>query len=100
MLYDKNFLKHLDLEHNKTKFARITLLNINEEPITSLEGVVSQGTLNIDGSSSIRRTCSLTMVSNNINFSDYLWTLTSKIKLEIGLKNECDTRFPEFIWFP
>jgi hypothetical protein len=65
-----------------------------------IEGTCSQGTLNIDGASAVRRSCSLSLVSNNINFADYLWTFTSKIKIEIGLKNDINSLYPNIIWFP
>ena len=100
MLYDKNFLKELDRKREKTLYGRVTLLNINEEQIQVLEGTISQGSINVDGNSAIRRTCSLTMVSNDINFKDYLWTVTSKIRLEIGVENNIDKKYPSIIWFP
>lgn len=99
MIYDKNFLKQLDLERNKIKYGRITLLNRNEEPIGLIEGSCSSGSLNIDGTSAVRRTCSLSLVSNDVDFADYLWTFTSKIKIEIGLQNNINTLYPNIIWF-
>jgi hypothetical protein len=63
MLYDKEFLKQLDNLKNKTIFARITALTFQEHPIETIEGRVTQGSINIDGSSAVRRTCSLTIVA-------------------------------------
>ena len=63
MLYDKEFLLKLDKSRNKTIYARITALNFNELPIETIEGRITGGSINIDGASSVRRTCSLTMVA-------------------------------------
>nr|DAG21687.1 MAG TPA: protein of unknown function DUF5047 [Caudoviricetes sp.] len=58
------------------------------------------GSINIDGSSAVRRTCSLTLVANNVNITDYYWGLKNKFKLEIGLKNTINDIYPDIIWFP
>ena len=100
MIYDKDFLLKLDSQRDKTLYGKITLLRADEMPIRQLEGVLSQGSVNVDGKSSVRRTCSLTMVSTEVNFSDYLWALTSKFKLEVGVKNNIDKRYAPIIWFP
>lgn len=99
MLYDKNFLQELDKHTNKTIYARITALSIDEFPIDQIEGRVSQGSINIDGSSAVRRSCSLTIVAQNFNYSDYIWGLNTKFKLEIGIQNEINTLYPNIIWF-
>jgi hypothetical protein len=62
-LLDKNFLKQLDAENQKEVYAKIISLNIHEEPIESIEGKITGGSINIDGSSSVRRSCNLTMVT-------------------------------------
>ena len=100
MMYDMDFLKKLDLQKNKTIYARITSLQFNESPIETIEGKVTQGSINIDGASAVRRTCSLTMVAQDINISDYYWGLKTKFKLEIGVKNTIDFTYPDIIWFP
>jgi hypothetical protein len=62
-LLDKNFLKQLDAENQREVYAKIVSLNIHEEPIESIEGRVTGGSISIDGSSSVRRSCNLTLVS-------------------------------------
>jgi hypothetical protein len=62
--------------------------------------LTNSGSINIDGNSAIRRSCSLTMVVDNANYHDYLWTVKSKFKLEIGIKNHVDRNYPDIIWFP
>jgi hypothetical protein len=100
MLYDKEFLKQLDNLKNKTIFARITALTFQEYPIETIEGRVTQGSINIDGSSAVRRTCSLTIVAQNFNYNDYYWGLNTKFKLEVGVENTIDASYPSIIWFP
>lgn len=99
MLYDKEFLLKLDKCKNKTVYARITALKFNESPIETIEGRVTGGSINLDGASAMRRTCSLTMVAQDFNYSDYYWGLNTKFKLEIGLQNEIDPLMPDIIWF-
>ncbi len=99
MLYDKNFLLKLDKSKNKTIYARITALKFNESPIETIEGRVTGGSINLDGASAMRRTCSLTMVAQDFNYNDYYWGLNTKFKLEIGVENLVDPIMPDIIWF-
>lgn len=99
MLYDKDFLLKLDKSKDKTIYARITALQFNESPIEYVEGRVTQGSINIDGNSAIRRSCSLTMVAQDYTYHDYYWGLNTKFKLEVGVQNFVDDTMPEIIWF-
>ena len=65
MYYDHTFLKQLDEHRTKIIYARIIALALEETPIETIEGRVTEGSINIDGDSSVRRTCSLTMVTQN-----------------------------------
>ena len=98
-LLDKEFLKKLDLDKKKTIFARITALNLDENPIDRIEGKVTGGSINVDGSSSVRRTINLSMIAHEININDYYWGLKAKIKIDIGLENRVDNRYDDIIWF-
>lgn len=71
-------------------------------PLQQIEGMVTSGSINIDGSSTVRRTCSLSLVADeDLIINDFYWGVKSKFKLEIGLKNTIDTEnYPEIIWFP
>ena len=99
MLYDKDFLLKLDKNRNKTIYARITALTFSELPTETIEGRVTQGSINIDGTSAVRRSCSLTIVAQDFNYSDYYWGLNTKFKLEIGVENTIDFHYPDIIWF-
>lgn len=101
MLLNKKFLLDLDNQQNAEIYARVTVLNNKELPIESIEGrITSSGAINIDGNSAIRRSCSLTMVSNSVNYHEHYWTLKSKFKLEVGIRNDINPAYPEIIWFP
>ena len=99
MLYDKDFLLKLDKCKNKTIYAKITALTFDENPIQTIEGRVTQGSINIDGASAVRRTCSLTIAGQNFDYNNYYWGLNTKFKLEIGVQNYIDSNYPEIIWF-
>ena len=99
MLYDKEFLLKLDKAKNKTIFARITALTFQEYPIETIEGRVTQGSVNIDGNSAVRRSCSLTIVAQDFQYNDFYWGLNTKFKLEVGVENNIDPSYPNIIWF-
>ena len=47
----------------------------------------------------IRRTCSLTMITQEQEIDNIYWGLKNKFKLEVGLENFIDSKYPEIIWF-
>ena len=98
--YDEEFLLELENQKNREIFAKITALNLEELPVESIEGRVTGGSINIDGNSALRRTCNLTMVAEEVNINNFYWGLHSKIKVEIGLKNNIKEDYPDIIWFP
>lgn len=95
----KQFLKELHENKNREIYARITVLSFSELPLETIEGRVTGGSINIDGSSAIRRSCSLTITAQNFKYNHYYWGLDSKFKLEIGIKNKVDPEMPDIIWF-
>ena len=106
-LNDKKFLKQVDLMKIRVQSVKITVLNWNEEPIQSIEGIASSGSINIDGKSSVRRTANFNLVAdgiiNNIENIDNLISLNKKVFVEIGLKNFVDNKKYnkyETLWFP
>jgi hypothetical protein len=99
MFYDKDFLLQLDKTKNKTIYARITALTFNEQPIETIEGRITQGSINVDGNSAVRRTCSLTMVAENFDYQNYYWGINTKFKLEVGVANFINPLYPDIVWF-
>ena len=100
MSYDKDFLLSLDKMKEREIYARITALNFQESPIATIEGRITTGSINVDGDSAIRRTCSLSLIAESFDYNNYIWGLNTKFKLEIGLKNNIDLIHPKIIWFP
>ena len=98
--YDANFLRALDNEKNKIVYARITSLQFNELPVETIEGKVISGSINIDGASAVRRSCSLSLTPQDINIHEYYWSKGIKFKLEVGINNSINSNYPDIIWFP
>ena len=98
-LFDLDFLIELFSQKEREIFARITALDLEELPIEYIEGKVTGGSVNVDGKSAVRRTCSLTMIAYEVNINDFYWGLKNKFKLEVGLKNTLNSKYPDIIWF-
>ena len=94
------FLRELDKTKEKEIYARISVLTWEEKPVEFIEAKIVSGSINIDGTSSIRRICNLSLIADELNINEYYWGLNSKFKLEIGIKNKLDTNYPDIIWFP
>ena len=105
-LTDSNFLKNVNQMHIKEQYAKITILNWNEEPIQEIQGIVTGGSLNIDGKSSMRRTCNLSVfvaedTNTNVTDIDNLFSLNKKMYLEIGYLNITNEyKKYKMLWFP
>ena len=99
-LLDTDFLTQLDAKRDRKVYAKVIALTFQENPVEQIEGLVTQGSVNIDGSSAVRRTCSLTLVAKEININDYYWNIKTKFKLEIGLENNINPNYPDIVWFP
>ena len=99
-LMDKDFLLQLDRTKEKEVYARIIVLDFSERPLEQIEGRVTQGSINVDGTSAVRRTCSLSLIAEQLDINNFYWGLNNKFKLEVGLKNNISTLYPDIIWFP
>lgn len=101
----RHFLAKIDDFINQKQYINITLLDWNENPIKEIDGVISSGSINKDGNSSVRRTASLSCsVDGGVYDIDNLrmdFSLNKKVFIEIGVENKTD-RFPEWpiLWFP
>ena len=62
-LQDFSFLSRLDNKRLKTSYTKIIILNKEELPLETIQGRVSGGTLNLNGSSSVRRTGSISFIA-------------------------------------
>lgn len=98
-LLDKDFLKELDQQNEREVYAKIISLSFDEQPIEEIQGHVTGGSINIDGNSSVRRTCSISLIAEELNIQDFYWGLHTKIQVYIGLKNNINSKYPSIIWF-
>lgn len=101
-LLDFKFLNELDKYHNRVTYARITSLTLDHYPVEQIEGIVTGGSISLDGASAVRRVCSLTITTNHLNITNVYWALTTRIKVEIGLTNSLIDyqKYDDIIWFP
>lgn len=104
-LNDTYFLLQIDNMQEKEQFVKITVLDKEEKPIRAIEGQVTSGSLNINGSSAIRRNGNISFVVTNeeegVPFLQNLFFFNNRIKLEIGFINTLN-KYTEYktIWFP
>lgn len=96
---DKDFLYNLNQDRHKEIYAKIISLSFDEKPLEQIEGRVTSGSINIDGTSTVRRTCNLTLIAKDVNITDFYWGVSNKFTLEIGLKNNINKEYPNIIWF-
>lgn len=98
-LHDRQFLFELDNQIHKTIYVKLVVLDNKDQPIESLEGRATGGSINIDGSSAVRRTCNLTLVASELDINQYYWGLENKFTVEIGIINTVSEKYPKLLWF-
>ena len=99
-LSDVKFLKDFYKLKIKEKYVRINCLDFStEKTIKAIEGRAISGSVNIDGSSSMRRTASLEMIAlneNNINDLNNYFGIDKKVSLELRFKNILKKKYPKY----
>ena len=104
-LYDMDFLYAIDKTPNKTQLVRLTIMDRYDNPITSLEGLATGGSISVNGTSAIRRQGSLTVVAEEsvkkITDTNNLINLHKRVEIELGYKNTWN-KYSDYpvIWFP
>lgn len=105
-LNDTDFVIKVDTERLQDQFIKIILLDWNENPLQEIQGIATGGSISLNGSSAVRRTCSLSITVKEVSdgaISDVnnLISINKKIYLEIGVANRTEqyTEYP-IIWFP
>ena len=99
-LLDNDFLNQLNEYSEREVYVKIIALDMDENPMDEISGHVTQGSISLDGTSAIRRTCSLTMVAEDVNVNEYYWGLHTKVKISLGMKNFVNDEYSDIIWFP
>ena len=100
-MYDINFFKQLDKENVKTVFVKLIACDCHENPIDWIFGQYTGGSINVDGSSSARRTCALSLATD-YNFDKQIWVPKTRFKISIGVKNTLKQEYQntdDIIWF-
>lgn len=95
---NKEFKSALFKNYKQERYVKLIRLDANDLPIEEIEGRATGGSVNVDGASSVRRTCSLTMITDDIS-QEYNWALSTKVKILIGLANDIDPSRPAVVWF-
>lgn len=104
-LKDTNFLMTIDQQHIKEKVAKLVILDWKENPIKEITGNFINGNINLDGSSSMRRTANLSIVASqdtyNIKDVNNLISINKKVQMLIGVINNSEKykQYP-ILWFP
>lgn len=101
-LNDSNFLDIIDTLKVSEKYVKITALDWTEKPIREIQGIISSGSLTVDGKSAIRRTINLnSSFETNITDVNSIFAINKKIFIEIGYLNKTN-KYKEYpiIWFP
>lgn len=104
-LRDSSFLKEFDKNPLKEQYVKITVLDWNENPIKAIEGRTTGGSVNVNGDSAMRRSCNLTMVASDNDYSittvRNLISINKRIHLEIGFLNTTSKYLKyDKLWFP
>jgi hypothetical protein len=121
-LNDREFLKRFDNETHKIQYTRIEVLDFHtEDIIVSIEGKSTGGSVNLSGTSNMRRagSCSLLVDPEGIKMPGYsgeyqqyynitevqnLISMNKKIRIETGFDNSLSTlgyyQDDDIIWFP
>lgn len=76
-LLDKDFLKQLDEQRTREIYAKVIALDFDENPIEEITGRITQGSISVNGTSAVRRTCSMTMVASELNIHNYYCILNT-----------------------
>jgi hypothetical protein len=88
----------------RESYVKLELLDWNENFIQEIQGIVTNGSISLDGKSSMRRTCNFTVIvpdgQDEYELSKII-NLNKKFRLYVGYKNNLmDYQdYPEILWF-
>lgn len=102
--YPQELLTALMEMEIRESYVRLELLDWNENFLQEIQGIVTTGSVSIDGKSSMRRTCNFTMIlpdgQDEYELSNII-NLNKKFNLYIGYKNNLKAyqSYGEILWF-
>ena len=104
-LKDSVFLKQFDHSKLKEGFVKIIILTFDEKPIKAIEGKMTGGNINLDGSSSMRRTGNISLIADQYSYNlldtQNLLSINKKVQILIGFTNMTGKYLDyPILWFP
>ena len=103
---DKDFLYTIDTLQVAEEYVRVTALTWQDEPIQEIQGLITDGSLTINGESAMRRAVNFTAAFQDNSFTqitdvDNIFSINKRIYLEKGTVNTTNqyTDYP-IIWQP
>jgi len=103
---DKEFLYQIDTLQVTEEYVRVTALTWKDEPIQEVQGLITDGSLTINGESSMRRAVNFSAAFEDNSFSQItdvnnIFSINKRVYLEKGIVNTTDkyTQYP-IIWQP
>ena len=113
-LQREEVLKYIDTLHFRTQYIKIIILDKNECPLRAIEGRATDGSINVNGSSAVRRTGSVNLVTelqentdnpleimNEVTNIKTLISMNKRVEIEIGIENTGNQFLEEKIfWIP
>lgn len=104
-MYSNEIYYNIISQQNKSIYVVIDLLDWAEDKIAELQGIVTGGSLSLQGDSSVRRTCSLDMTLQedyaDLTSTKNLISINKKIRIKIGVENNLEkyAHLGEKVWF-
>lgn len=104
-LIDKDFLKKVDADRNKTQFVKVILLDYEENIIKEIHGQVTSGSIQLNAGQPFRRSAELSFATDEFNYKkaedSSIFSIDKKVSIEIGIKNNFNQyRAYDILWFP
>ena len=103
---DKEFLYTIDTLQVSDEYVRVTALTWEDEPIEEIQGLITDGSLTINGESAMRRAVNFTAAFQDSSFAQItdvnnIFSINKRVYLEKGIKNTTGkyTDWP-IIWQP
>ena len=103
---DKDFLYTIDTLQVAEEYVRVTALTWQDEPIQEIQGLITDGSLTINGESAMRRAVNFTAAFQDNSFTqitdvDNIFSINKRVYLEKGTVNTTNqyTDYP-IIWQP
>ena len=103
---DKDFLYEIDTLQVSEEYIRVTALTWKDEPIEEIQGLITDGSLTINGESSMRRAVNFSAAFQDNSITQItdvnnIFSINKRIYLEKGIKNTTNKYIDwPIIWQP